>query len=311
MPETPNSYISERIPVHRGSVKNLYEVVGEPDMLDCYHTDHFSMFDRGPHQQTIPDMGESLCACTVASFKIAATLGVPTHFVRKIDSRTIRIRRFALGGTGNNRVLPLEFIDRQFVAGSLWRDFADGSKDPRDYGFPARDVPAEGTPLRWPIHQITTKREKVDRPLTVEGALRIGGILPEHLARAWSLIDTLNGGLALAARVAGLARLDGKKEVALGENGEIIIVDFCGTPHEDRFALAGPLKSGTVMHCSKEYLRQIFIANGFFARLKAARAAGEPDPDYPDLTPEQIREAATRFRELAQNYTWAVHKILA
>ena len=68
--------------------------------------------------------------------------------------------------------------------------------------------------------------------------------------------------------------------------------------------------TGSVVHYSKEYLRQIFIANGYFARLEAARAAGEPEPDYPDFTPEQIAGVSRRFTIVAETYPAAVDSIL-
>lgn len=306
-PETASYHL-----VHRGSVKLIYEDLTEPNTLDFWHGDTVSMFDHGPHQTELPGVGESLCACTAATFALAGAIGVPTHFVRKIDSRTIRVKRFSTdaGGSGANRRIDLEIIDRDIAAGSLCRDWVRGKKDPRDFGFPDKTPPREGTRLKWPVHQITTKVEDIDRPLSSKEALKIGRIEPEHLERIWSLTDKLNGAIALAALRAGFTRLDGKKEYGIGVNGEIILLDSAGTPYEDRFARSEELQNGVVVHHSKEYLRQIFIDNGYFALLEAARTEGKSEPDYPDFEPKQIQEVTRRFTVFAEKYTAAVGIIL-
>ncbi|MEO8638039.1 MAG: phosphoribosylaminoimidazolesuccinocarboxamide synthase [Candidatus Taylorbacteria bacterium] len=305
--------------VHHGSVK-IIRRAGE-HVLAFEHTDRFSVFDCGPHPQEIPGMGEALCRCNVAGFKIAAALCIPTHFIREKDGRTILVREFAtpkdrpLYPEETDVMIPLEFIDRERVSGSIRRALESGKKKPTNYGFASNDfdkLPREGTPFPFPVHECTTKWEKVDRPLEDDEAMRLGGISREEWQRAWALIDRLNGALSLAARASRFTRLDGKKELAfMGPERQIVFIDAFGNPHEDRYAPTAELEEGIVIHHSKEFLRQLFVQNGFYADVQKARAAGEADPPYPSLTTEQIGEASERFSRFSLHYEQAVGRIVS
>src|SRR3989344_4614374 len=126
--------------IHRGSVKEKYRV--EPGKLAFVFSDRFSAFDIGPHPQTIPGKAEAVCACAVRSFKIARQVGVPTHFIEQIDDVTILVKEAQvitdrpLSTQDTNYVVPVEWISRFRVAGSIDRDFREGRKMPTDYGFP-------------------------------------------------------------------------------------------------------------------------------------------------------------------------------
>lgn len=296
--------------VHSGSVKDIFEDPSVPGTLVFRYSDRFSVFDCGPHPQEIPGMGVALCACSVVSFKAALVVGVRTHFICSLDERTIRVKRYELGGGDEPvRRLPLEFIDRQYLSGSLLRDFLIGKKNPRNYGFSETEPLYEGKLLPWPIHQITTKLEKVDRPLNAAEACTLAEVFPEELAKIWSVIDALNSALALVAKTAGYVRFDGKKEVAL-DNGRVVIIDAFGNPHEDRFVPANLFLQNRITHHSKEYLRQIFIKNGFYEKVKAARATNAPQPEYPLLSDGEIAEASEMFATVAESFERAAALVL-
>lgn len=305
--------------VHTGSVKIIRR--DSEKVLAFEHTDKFSVFDCGPHPQEIPEMGVNLCRMNVSSFKVAQALKIPTHFIAKKDERTIFVREFAtpkdrpLNPGETDVMLPLEWIDRSHVSGSLRRAFLESKKKPTDYGFRSDDryiIPTEGDPLPFPVHECTTKWEKVDRPLTVkEATVLIGGITEVEWHRSWAIIDRLNGALSLAAKAAGFTRLDGKKELAFsGPKRQIVVIDAFGNPHEDRYAPTLRLEQGEVIHFSKEFLRQLFIKNGFFATVKEARKANQPDPPYLPLPAEDILEASRRFKILADAYEVAVNNMV-
>ncbi|MEK7507455.1 MAG: phosphoribosylaminoimidazolesuccinocarboxamide synthase [Patescibacteria group bacterium] len=298
---------SARTLVYEGSSRYVYRVA--PGVLDFDFLDTFSCFDVGQHHQEIPGKGVALCACAVQSFKIARQLGIDTHFIGQIDADCIRVQEFqilepaetSLETTGH--ILPLELIDGSCVAGSLGRDFKSGKKKPMDFGFETNDSPADGTPLFWPEQRYTTKREEYDRPLTPQEARDLARITEVEEDRLWRIIHRLNGGLSLVAAMAGFTRFDGKKEVGLvGPRRRPIILDTFGTLDEDRFAPTAALREGEIIHFSKEMIREIFIANGYYDALMIARKNGQPDPPYPDLTPEQITEVSWRYHQFAEAY---------
>jgi len=100
-----------------------------------------------------------------------------------------------------NCILPIEWITRYLLSGSLLRDLKSGKKKLEDYGFdPTKQVPPEGTVLPWPVNHATTKFEESDRELSHEEALRLCGITPVIEARIWAIINRLDGAAAALAR---------------------------------------------------------------------------------------------------------------
>lgn len=292
--------------IRKGSVKEILRM--DQDTIAFRFTDAFSIFDCGPHPQTIPGKGKAICECAVTSFEIAQRVGVPTHFLEQINDVTILVKEArvitdrSLKSWEENYVVPLEWISRFAVAGSLLRDFREGKEKPSDYGFHRSDVPGEGVPLCWPVHQTTTKFEKVDRKLTFIEGMSLAGLSLKDVAEFWSMIDRLDGALGLAFQEAGFVHFDGKKECALGLNRQKMIVDVFGTPDEDRPVLLEAFKQGKIEHYGKEFLRQRFIASGFYAQVQQARKEGRADPPYPLLPQEVVEEASRRYRLFASNY---------
>lgn len=292
--------------IRKGSAKDIYRV--DKESIAFRFTDRFSVFDCGPHPQEIPGKAEAVCASAVRSFQIAEQIGVLTHFIEQIDEVTIRVREFRIFTDrrpqtwDENYVIPLECITRNRVSGSILRDFRDGKLKPMDFGFPSNDVPTEGSQLPWPVHQLTTKFEPVDRLVSDIDAKRIAGLWQHEIEILWSIIDRLDGALALAFAEAGFAHFDGKKECALGPKRQKLIVDAFGTPDEDRPVLLRSLREEKVEHYGKEFLRQWFIENGFYLALQQARKENRPVPPYPQLPEEIIEEGSWRYVAFARWY---------
>lgn len=293
--------------IRPGSAKDIYRV--DADTIAFRFNDYFSVFDVGRAPYPIPGKGKVVCACAVKSFEIAAAIGVPTHFVERLDDVTIRVReagiivsRF-LTSADENYVVPAEFIYRLFVAGSIDRDFRSGKKKPENYGLPSGEIPATGTPFPYPVHMFTTKFEDVDRDMTVEEMCHIAGITLKDQYDYWAMIDRLTGAIGLTLAQCGFALVDGKMECLMGPGREKYIGDVFGTPDEDRFCPLQKLREGEVIHYSKEFLRQTFIKMGYLAEIQAARNAGQPDPPYPQLPDNVIEEASRRYTALAKAYT--------
>lgn len=308
----------ERELVHFGSVKIIYRV--DDKTLAFKHTNNFSLFDVGPHPQQIPGMGRAVLRCSMASDRIAKTIGVRTCVIGQEDKDTILVREFQtpkgrpLRPDETDVMIPLEWIDRDYVSGSLARAFKAGEKRPTDYGFGSNNsdkLPLDGTELPFPHHEATTKWEDVDRQMDLEETLAYAGVTRLEWDRAWRVIAKLNGALALAAAAAGFKRLDGKKEMAFsGPAKELVVIDAFGNPNEDRYAPIETLRPGNVDHYSKEWLRQLFIKKGYKKVLDAAREQNLPDPEYPPLTDEEIAEARRRYEIFAGLYEAAVNRIL-
>jgi phosphoribosylaminoimidazole-succinocarboxamide synthase len=294
--------------IRQGSAKNIYRV--DDTTIAFRFTNHFSVFDYGRMPDLIPDKALSVCACAVKSFGIATAIGVPTHFVEQLDPVTIRVKEARiitdryLTTNDKNYVVPAEWIYRLRVAGSIDRDFRAGKKKPTNFGFPSNDPPAVGTPFPFPVHMLTTKFEDFDREITDEEAGEMGGLSYEDQLEFWSMIDRLTGAIAWKLLKTGFVLIDGKMECLIGPNREKMIGDVFCTPDEDRFcSFAKLINKGEVIHYSKEYLRQIYIENGWKKQLDAARAESKNDPEPPRLTKEQINIAGTCYAVLAEAYS--------
>lgn len=289
--------------IRPGSSKDIYRV--DEKSIAFRFNDYFSVFDVGRAEDTILDKGRAICACAVKSFEIAKALGIPTCFIEQLDDTTIRVKEAQvitdrpLTILDENYVVPAEWIDREKVAGSIHRDFKDGTKKPEDYGLPAGIVPEAGTQFPVPVEHTTTKFENVDRDISIKEVCRLAGITVKDCDEFWSIIHRLNGAIDIELHRAGFIRLDGKKECIIGPGRIKMIGDVCGTPDEDRPA---KIEYGKIIHYSKEYLREIFIDMGYYKKVKAARNQELPVPPIPRLSEEQIEEVSRRYKLVAEKY---------
>lgn len=292
--------------VYRGSSKNSYRA--DKTSRFFHFLDHFSVFDVGQHPDIIPGKGRAICACAVKSALVAQKLGVPTCFIEQVADNAIRVHEAQVITDRNltladqNYVLPAELIDRHKNAGSFARDFASGDRNPSDYGFPTGIVPPVGAPFAFPVEHITTKFEPTDRTITAAEACLIGGVTPEELRNFWNMIHKLKGALHYIAWLAGYVILDGKTEGIVGPGRRLMLGDVVLTPDEDRPVPVNLLAQGIVKHYNKEFMREYFIDIGYYAAVKAARKAGEPDPPYPPFPDVLIEEAAQRYQSFARAF---------
>jgi phosphoribosylaminoimidazole-succinocarboxamide synthase len=101
----------------------------------------------------------------------------------------------------------------------------------------------------------------------------------------------------------GLIHVDGKKELALDENRDIMVVDVYGTADEDRFWDKSLYEEGEFADLSKEYVRQYYRQSGYKKRLYDCRAAGLEEPPMPPLPPEVMEETSRIYVSLFERIT--------
>jgi phosphoribosylaminoimidazole-succinocarboxamide synthase len=108
--------------IGRGKAKDIY-LADNGDIIFDF-TDRVTAFD-GAKKADYPHKGKVCCSLAACWFKILEKEGVPTHFKEKIGSNRMR--------AANLKILPVEVIWRNYVAGSLWRRFEKGEiKLPED-----------------------------------------------------------------------------------------------------------------------------------------------------------------------------------
>jgi phosphoribosylaminoimidazole-succinocarboxamide synthase len=216
------------------------------------------------------------------------------------------VRKYRIMETGATRfdinfLIPLEFVVRYYMAGSLMDRLKSGEIDHKNLGF--KNMPQYGEPLQDPYFEVTTKFEKFDRPLTSEEACEIGGIRKEELYSIRDEILSIDRMMQREVGKRGLVHADGKKEFALGQGRQPVIVDTFGTADEDRFWEQNALQKGEILELSKESVRQYYRSTGYHKALYEARSRGAAEPDIPPL-PDSVRIATEElYRTIFERLT--------
>ena len=309
---------NERSLLYTGSVKRLFDA-GNGLMSVTHDDDTYSAFDVGRSEQALKGMWRALLRTSVDTYRLAEAVGIQTHFVGQEDEDTLLVRRFEtpkdrpLRPDETDVMVRLEFIRRKYVSGRRAREYKAGTRKPTQDGFATDDHVPDGTILPCPTHEVTTKWEDEDLEIQdLQRILEYAGITAVEWERVWTLVDTLDGAIDLAAARAGFDHLDSKKEFALvGPGRHWMLIDSAGTQNEDRFAPRAKLQEGVVEHWSKEYLRQLLIAKGFKVQVDEARKRGGAElPKYPIFSELEVVEIMSRYNGFADRYRTAVNIIL-
>ncbi len=282
--------------IRKGKVKEVY-VVDENTLLFKF-TDNISVFDKIIPSQ-IPDKGRILCRTAAFWFERISRMDIKNHFI-KCDDNEMLVRRFRIlekpKKMDNNYLIPLEFIVRYYLAGSLYERIKRGKADYHQLGF--KSLPAYGEKLPEPFFEITTKFEKYDRKVNIQEAMKIGGLDKNEIIEIRELIYHIDDMMQKEVGKRNLIHVDGKKEFALGEEREIYVVDTFGTMDEDRWWDMKNYQEGKIVELSKEFVRQYYKEIGYYDKLTYARQLGISEPDIPPLPQEVIKKVQILYRDM-------------
>ena len=292
--------------LRRGKVKEVWEI--SPTELEFVFSDDISVFDkRIPNP--IPHKGESLARTAAHWFELCAREGVNHHFLRLSGPNKMRVRRVEVvehpkpSAHPKRLFIPLEFVVRYYVAGSLWDRVQAGKATAPELGFPAGHRPAFGEKLPEPLFEVTTKLEKVDRLLTFPEAAGVGGISSATLEEVREIILRIDAALQREIGPRGLLHVDGKKEFGFDEDGRLMVVDTFGTADEDRFWDAKAYAAGETKDFSKEFVRQHYRRSGYHSALTSAREQHRDEPPIPPLPPELVAEVSHLYTGVFERLT--------
>ena len=293
--------------LRRGKVKEVYEVSAKE--LEFRFTDDISVFDKHIPSE-IPHKGETLAATAAHWFGLCTKLGVRHHFLGLSGRSAMRVRRVqvvpnpkTLGPKPKNYLLPLEFIVRYYVAGSMWDRVRSGKVSATELGLPAGSPVVYGQKLPRPHFEVTTKLEPVDRLLDWPEALDLAVMSRDRMEEVRTVILKVDEAMAKEIEPRGLLHVDGKKEFAVDAEGELMLVDTFGTADEDRFWDKGAYERGRQVEFSKEFVRQHYRTSGYYDQLMAARATGAAEPPIPPLPPLLVDEVSRLYTTVYQRLT--------
>ncbi|HIG02982.1 MAG TPA: phosphoribosylaminoimidazolesuccinocarboxamide synthase [Candidatus Poseidoniales archaeon] len=295
--------------LYSGKVKQVWST-DDPDILEFRYTDQISVFDQ-IIPSLIPRKGESLNRTTCHWFGLVEEEGIcRTHIVERNGANRCLVRRVdiyrepgTLPRDGEWVFVPLEFVCRQYLAGSGWRRYARGELSAEELGFEAGTDLTQGVKLPAPYLEITTKFEAYDRLIDREEALEIANISGEELDSLLEVVLKVDSLIEREAALRGLIHVDGKKEFALGPGRVPVLVDSFGTLDEDRWWDAEQYKLGTIVQLSKEFVREHYIGTGHQEQLRIARDSGNEDPAIPALPQEVIDQTAALYASMFERLT--------
>ncbi|MEF8832431.1 MAG: phosphoribosylaminoimidazolesuccinocarboxamide synthase [Candidatus Thermoplasmatota archaeon] len=291
--------------VRKGKVKEVYEI--GPDELEFHFTDNISVFDKVIPDE-IPRKGETLCKTSSYWLEKGEDLGFNTHFIERTEEDKMKVERVEviddydkINEETTNYLIPLEFISRYFVAGSLHDRIENEDIDYEKLGF--EDKPEYGDRLPEPYFEVTTKLEEFDRKLDKEEALSISGLTEEEFKQVKEMVFEIDELIEENVEKNGLLHVDGKKEFAMNHNRELMIVDSFGTADEDRFWEKDEYEEGNFVQKSKEFVRQHYRETGYHKELREARENEREEPPIPPLPEDMIKKTSKLYLDLMYRLT--------
>ena len=297
-------------------------------------SDDFSVFDFGKMPDIIPYKGASLAMMSAAMFETVKEAGVKTHYkglfgngggvkftknlTRPSNEMFIDLVRvippsFDGGnydyhvysdGLAVNFLIPLEIIYRNFLpkGSSVFKRLQQGTLTIKDLGLVG--YPKQGQKLKKPYFDVSTKLEKTDRYITWAEAQQISGLSDENIVNVKDVLQKCNNVITDVAATAGLRNEDGKIELAIDQDGNIIVVDVIGTPDECRFSFEGvPL--------SKEILRDYYRQTTWYTQVQSAKERAENEkiedwkqycPSPPPLPKELIKVVSDVYTSMSNSF---------
>ena len=237
---------------YRGKVRDNYYM---DDQILMITSDRVSAFDRV--LGTIPFKGQILTE--IANFWFDKTKDiVPNHIISSPDPQVLIAKKA--------KTLPVEIIIRQYITGSLWREYSSGING--QYGFDLEDGFKENQKFETLIITPSTKAEygEHDQPISRENI--VNDLVPEEIysqAEKYAL-ELFRIGQEWADKM-GLILVDTKYEFGI-YNDELIVIDEIHTPDSSRYWIKDTYEENYQKGLSqnmldKENIRQWLIEQGF------------------------------------------------
>jgi len=292
--------------IRKGKVKEVFDAGG--DELLFRYTDQISVFDK-IIPSLVPYKGETLCRTSAFWFKQLAAKGVRAHFIKLESGNEMRVQKYhvptyqEITHRTSNHMIPLEWVCRHYIAGSLWDRVKSGETTSEELGFVRGKTLKYGDELPEPVVEVTTKIEKIDRKLSWEEAADLAKMTKEELNTGKQLVVEIDHIIANEVHKRGLMHVDGKKELAFDSARKMVLIDSLGTADEDRWWLTGEYEKGKFVEFSKEFVRMHYRSTGYFDALEAARKAKQAEPDIPALPMELVEKTSDLYVDAYERIT--------
>lgn len=222
--------------LHRGKVRDMYEIPGHEDKLLMVATDRISAYDV-VMMDPIPGKGSILTRLSLFWFDLLGDI-IPNHLITAdVNKYPLRCQQYTAQLDGRSmivkrsKVLPVECIVRGYISGSFWKAY---QKDTTVCGYKLPEGMLESEKFERPLFTPSTKADQGehDENISVE---RMGEIIGKELAEKVEDVSIrLYEKAADYARGKGIIIADTKFELGLVD-GELILIDEVLTPDSSRF----------------------------------------------------------------------------
>ncbi|MCI5150420.1 MAG: phosphoribosylaminoimidazolesuccinocarboxamide synthase [Candidatus Electrothrix sp. MAN1_4] len=280
--------------LHRGKVRDMYEIPSHEDKLLMIATDRISAYDVVMDDPII-DKGKVLTQISLFWFDLLADI-VPNHLISadvhqypevchqyhdQLEGRSMLVRK--------TKVMPIECIVRGYLSGSFWSAY---QKDTTVCGFVLPEGMQESDKFPHPLFTPSTKAEQGVHDENISVA-EMEQIIGKDIADKMADISVrLYEKAAEYARSKGIIIADTKFELGMVD-GELLLIDEVLTPDSSRFWPMDVYKPGQGQPSfDKQFLRDY---------LSSLDWNKQPPP--PPLPEEITKKTATRYKEALERLT--------
>ena len=222
--------------LHRGKVRDMYEIPGHEEKLLMIATDRISAYDV-VMDDPIVGKGKVLTQISLFWFDLLSDI-VPNHLISanveqypeichqyrdQLEDRSMLVRR--------TKVMPIECIVRGYLSGSFWSAY---QKNTTVCGFELPTGMRESDKFPEPLFTPSTKAEQGMHDENISMARMEELIGKEIAAKMADISISLYTKASEFARSKGIIIADTKFELGMVE-GELILIDEVLTPDSSRF----------------------------------------------------------------------------
>ena len=281
--------------LHRGKVRDMYEIPGHEDKLLMVATDRISAYDV-VMADPIPGKGKVLTQISLFWFKLLGDI-VPNHLISaEVDQFPVVCRQYRDQLEGRSmlvkrtKVVPIECIVRGYLSGSFWSAY---QKNTTVCGFALPAGMRESDKFPQPLFTPSTKADLGlhDENISVE---RMRELVGAELTDAMAKVSVrLYQQAADYARTKGIIIADTKFEMGMDSNNTLLLVDEVLTPDSSRF---WPLDQYTPGQGQPSFDKQ-------FLRDYLSSLDWNKQPPPPPLPAEILEKTQSRYLEAQHKLT--------
>jgi phosphoribosylaminoimidazole-succinocarboxamide synthase len=280
--------------LHRGKVRDMYEIPGHEDKLLMIATDRISAYDV-VMDDPIVGKGRVLTRISLFWFDLLADI-VPNHLIsaevdqypeichqyrQQLEGRSMLVRR--------TEVMPIECIVRGYLSGSFWAAY---QKNTTVCGFALPEGMRESDKFPEPLLTPSTKAEQGLHDENISMAQMEDLIGKELAAKMADISIRLYETASDYARKKGIIIADTKFELGMVD-GELILIDEVLTPDSSRF---WPMDEYTPGQGQPSFDKQ-------FLRDYLSSLDWDKQPPPPKLPVEIIDKTTARYQEAQEKIT--------